>query len=439
MAQLIDSPTTFHIQPMQIDTKNRHYNGTDFKADLLPKSSAAPPNASYSGLLECPCTTRIHKVINITYATENQGTCDTLVDRPSECFKAAVNLDPSLSNQTLHVLESAKYPSGCSVIRFQNGSSDVILNKHTQGAICGAGGNQWLGSSTSITTLVTFDLFLDKTTEKAMMNITGPDGKWFGVGIGAKTFTMSDQPYSIVIDGSGTVTELKLGNHDGGEPISQSIQVISNKVTDGLRTVVLERTFKGQTPDHYTFDPSTTSTIPIITASGTGSKYSYHGPTHRSGASIHLMGIDTSTCICNIGIKGSINGVPFSKNCLPEPAADLAQQKNPTCWVNTYEGGLSCCHHKTVLLDEDQEQPEGFMTYHLKFRFYFQPYEPKTDTNSASHQNLIRFFVETEAWAGEYDIPKADPTTPPEESVYQITARWKVSNISSNEIFNLNL
>ena len=47
MAQLIDSPTTFHIQPMQIDTKNRHYNGTDFKADILPKSSAAPPNASY--------------------------------------------------------------------------------------------------------------------------------------------------------------------------------------------------------------------------------------------------------------------------------------------------------------------------------------------------------------------------------------------------------
>ena len=124
---------------------------------------------------------------------------------------------------------------------------------------------------------------------------------------------------------------------------------------------------------------------------------------------------------------------------MPEPAADLLQQKNPTCWVNTYEGGLSCCHHKTVLLDEDQEQPEGFMTYHLKFRFYFQPYEPKTDTNSASHQNLIRFFVETEAWAGEYDIPKADPTTPPEESVYQITARWKVSNIFSNEIFNLNL
>ena len=63
MAQLMDSPTEFHIQPMQIDTKNRHYNGSDFKPDLLPKSSQAPPNASYSGLIECPCTTRIKKVI----------------------------------------------------------------------------------------------------------------------------------------------------------------------------------------------------------------------------------------------------------------------------------------------------------------------------------------------------------------------------------------
>ena len=58
MAQLLDSPASFHIQPMQIDTKNRDYNGTDFKAGILPKASAAPPNASYSGLLECPCTTR---------------------------------------------------------------------------------------------------------------------------------------------------------------------------------------------------------------------------------------------------------------------------------------------------------------------------------------------------------------------------------------------
>ena len=96
------------------------------------------------------------------------------------------------------------------------------------------------------------------------------------------------------------------------------------------------------------------------------------------------------------------------------PTGDLLLQKNPTCWVDTYEGGLSCCHHKNVLLDKDQEQPSDLLTYHLKFRFYFQPYEPEVVTSPASmvvnkpasHQNLIRLYFQTEAWAGEYDVPK---------------------------------
>ena len=102
---------------------------------------------------------------------------------------------------------------------------------------------------------------------------------------------------------------------------------------------------------------------------------------------------------------------------------DLLQQKNPTCWVDTYQGGLSCCHHKNVLLDKDQEQPSDLLTYHLKFRFYYQPYEPEVETSPASmvvnkpasHQNLIRLYFQTEAWAGEYDIPK----------VSEIQRSWK--------------
>ena len=76
-AQLIESPTTFHIQPMQIDTKNRHYNGSDFRPDILPAASAAPENAVYSGLLECPCTDRIVKKIEHTFSTQISGQCKT--------------------------------------------------------------------------------------------------------------------------------------------------------------------------------------------------------------------------------------------------------------------------------------------------------------------------------------------------------------------------
>ena len=88
-AQFIESPTTFHIQPMQIDTKNRHYNGSDFRADLLPKASAAPKDAAYSGLLECPCTDRIEKTIEIEYSTQSKGSCTTNVGNATECFVAA--------------------------------------------------------------------------------------------------------------------------------------------------------------------------------------------------------------------------------------------------------------------------------------------------------------------------------------------------------------
>ena len=123
MAQLIDSPTTFHIQPMQIDTKNRFYNGTDFKPGVLPRSSTAPPNASYSGLLECPCTTRIRKEINVTYAVKNSGTCDKAIDNSVECFRAFHQVNPNPVNETQLVVDSPNLPNGCSIFRSRNHST----------------------------------------------------------------------------------------------------------------------------------------------------------------------------------------------------------------------------------------------------------------------------------------------------------------------------
>ena len=45
--------------------------------------------------------------------------------------------------------------------------------------------------------------------------------------------------------------------------------------------MVLVRGLAGKTPDHYTFDPRVSS-VPVISASGTGSVFSYHGPKQRS-------------------------------------------------------------------------------------------------------------------------------------------------------------
>merc|ERR1719487_674143 len=65
-AQLVESPVTWSIQPMQIDTWNRDGSmakpGMPFKPGPMPRNNRAPLNGSdavYSGLLECPCTDRI--------------------------------------------------------------------------------------------------------------------------------------------------------------------------------------------------------------------------------------------------------------------------------------------------------------------------------------------------------------------------------------------
>ena len=56
--------------------------------------------------------------------------------------------------------------------------------------------------------------------------------------------------------------------------------------------------------------------------------YGYHQ--YRNALSINLKADDSSTCVCDNGISGKINGIPFSKRCAPEPVGDLLRQKNPS-------------------------------------------------------------------------------------------------------------
>jgi len=432
-AQLIESPTNFHIQPMQIDTKNRHYNGSDFRPDILPAASAAPENAVYSGLLECPCTDRIVKKIEHTFSTQTNGQCKTRVNNETMCYTAVESLANGKVTVNMTISDNTMVP-GCSVIHFSNNTIAAVFNNITDvpndEVDCG-GGNIFEGSLNVDPSLTTVKVQLDSSKNQATITMSGPNGKYFSVGFNAPNFAMSDKPYTIVVDGTGNVSERKLGAHDPGSVIDQSISVTSNKVEDDVRTVVMTRDFAGKTSDHYTFDPSTSS-IPIISASGLGSAFAYHGPKLRSGGTLKLSAIDVPTCVCDEGIKGSINGVPFNKNCLDEPKGDLVQQKNPTCWVDTYQGGLSCCHHKNILLDQHQTPPEELLTYQMKFRFYYQTYKPATQNSPASHKNLLRMYYQTEANAGEYDITKCPSGTPSEQCVQEITAHFKVSDMMQN-------
>ena len=71
------------------------------------------------------------------------------------------------------------------------------------------------------------------------------------------------------------------------------------------------------------------------------------------------------------------------------------------------------------LLDADQEVPwqEQPLTYHFKFRFYFQEYEAGRHTNAYSIHCLLGIGGDVT----EYDVPQCPPGTPTENCTHEIS------------------
>ena len=225
-----------------------------------------------------------------------------------------------------------------------------------------------------------------------------------------------------------------------------------------------------KTPDHYTFKPAEAS-LPVISASGSGAVYSYHGPHSRTGATLQLAALDSNTCVCDGGKKGSINGIPFHKvelesgggdcNCvLTELRSRAGGGPGPAAQPNLLGGDLpgrplllpprqhpprqtpgKAVTNPQLLIEQQrrvwivtspQTPPSEKLTYHMKFRFWFQPYSPASSSSPASHTNLLRMYLQTEAWAGEYDVPQCAPGTPAHSCVHQITAHFTVKAVAHN-------
>ena len=414
-AQLLNSPRYFNIQPMQIDTRNRdpkYINSSIFRPGIMPRNSAAPKDAKYSGLLECPCTTRINKTIHYNYNYLITGNCDTPLYNYQECKK----LIPS--DRILNV-SSGNYPSGCSYYSRQNIGYYNSYTNTNKSAHCGSGNteNNYLGYFNSIG--INVNISYDFKTDLVNITAIGPSDVWFGIAFDA--VKMSDEPYSIIFQGDTKVFEQKLGNHGPGVRLNNTLNVISNEIYDKTRKIVLTRNGNIHNLDYFNFS-NITSNVNMLSAVGSSPQFSYHKT--KSTTTLSIVSKNGFTCVCNDGKIGKINGIRFQKNCMPEPRGDLLRQKNPTCFIETYQGGQSCCHHKWILLDRDQQQPVGDMTYFLKYRFYFQEYN--------TQKRMVRAYYQTEAYSGEYDVPKCLPGTPSEECIHSITARWQVRDMVDN-------
>jgi hypothetical protein len=111
---------------------------------------------------------------------------------------------------------------------------------------------------------------------------------------------MGDQPWTVVVDGTGAVTERKLGLHIAGTQLSPSLKVLRSSVSAGRRTVVLSRSLKGAGADYYSFNVSTNdAVVKFIAAVGSGPKFAYHKNKAISSLALIPTGpTSPGACVC---------------------------------------------------------------------------------------------------------------------------------------------
>ena len=149
-ALVIDSPTAFQVTPMQIDTWNRaemNISGPlppPFVAGPLPRASLAPADAQHSGLLECPMTTRLTKLVETNYSlVDSSHSCDAPILSFYECYEAAAVALGGGVPPTNATGSDATQPPGCSgcSVRTTGGGPSTIFNTLASSAVtCGAAG-----------------------------------------------------------------------------------------------------------------------------------------------------------------------------------------------------------------------------------------------------------------------------------------------------------
>ena len=184
-AQLIESPTEMQITPMQIDTWHREqmtFNATHispFVSGPVPRNAVSPtsgPDAQYSGLLECPLTTRITKDIDAGYDVKGAGTCTDEIQTAAECFSAVGKALGAVAKlAATHIVDDPTLPKGCSVAATNSTHVDISFNTASAAAACGANAKTHVGATDS---LVKIAVEMDLAADLATITLTGPSNVW---------------------------------------------------------------------------------------------------------------------------------------------------------------------------------------------------------------------------------------------------------------------
>ncbi|MEC8626981.1 MAG: hypothetical protein VXY37_01120 [Bacteroidota bacterium] len=117
---------------------------------------------------------------------------------------------------------------------------------------------------------------VDVANNSVTLTMEGPSNKWFGVGFGSSSMSMSGA-YTLHASGSTfQMNERAHGGNGSGTTLSSSGAVTNDATSGNRRTVVFTRSRVGLTNNYYTF-PNTAGSIPIIWANGNSLSYGYHG------------------------------------------------------------------------------------------------------------------------------------------------------------------
>jgi len=123
-------------------------------------------------------------------------------------------------------------------------------------------------------------VFVNEDGNTVQILLRGPAGVWYGVGFDA--LRMGDQPYAIIVLGDGSVQERQIGNYAAGSELDSTVTKLQEEVSNGLRTVVLQRASAGKDLRYHSFISK--ESINYIWAYGSQSSFGYHNSDNGSPA-----------------------------------------------------------------------------------------------------------------------------------------------------------
>ena len=166
---------------------------------------------------------------------------------------------------------------------------------------CGGGQSSvTLFGAVSVAYTKTVGAWVEVNATTATITLAGPADVWFGFGLNASE--MKAEPYAIIVDGQGNVTERVLADQAAGTVLPPLLTVLSHTVNQGRRVLVLSRALAGLSAEHFSFDSlAHNSELPVISAYGSGPAFALVDRRIKGAKALLLLAVvvagDWITCL----------------------------------------------------------------------------------------------------------------------------------------------